>query len=1467
MKSGMLVILLLVAGIAAWILVVAYEKSAPPVITSPVNDANVTVVTIQGTSQAGATIKLYENRTQLGQTNADYNGAWSANLSVPYGTHKITATQTVDGYTSFSSSPVVFSFVTSIVQNPPIPKTALVGEWDFENNVQDTSGNGNNGILYGNVTFAPGKVGQALYFNGYNNYVDIPNNGMLNPGSISISFWIKPDSDTSIDGQIISKFTNTVAGYFVEVGDPTKKWIRFSVPNGITNPNFHSEPNSILYGQWSHVVVTKDSSNVATIYINGFEVATTTFSGSSASSNDLNIGRNVVSAGDHYKGLIDQVRIYNGTLSYADVQALFLEGSTSNVIFQDDYSSNTRWTQVGNQITVNDPSFPGVVKFNNAVDGAGVNDNRVYSQLSTSLPASNWVTDFDYKFTASSIPAAYPLALTTSSANPEQQGTGDAILVYHGASSDVLHVRTWVGPAAVDSAPIPISQNTQYYVRLEKTQNQLVLNVFSDPQRTVQIAGSPIYMNIASTDFGNLNFIQHSTSLSSGTGRTLTAEIDNTKIYQAKTESTPFFFQADYSSNAGWTQVGTQVTVNDPNFPGIVKFNNVAGGSDNRVYTQLSSALPLSGWTAEFDYEFTSSSIPDFHPFVLTSTSANPQLQRDLVEVRHGPDANQLSLVGFGSPSSQPIQISPNTPYFIRLERMPTEVKMSVFSDAARTINVPGSPIIETVAPNDLGNLTFLQHDGCLQCGSGRTFTAQIDNTRIFTKEIEYDKNRDNFLLFQDDYSSNAGWTQIGTMVTVSSPSFPELVKWNNEMGRGGTGDDRVYKQLPTTLPDNWTAYFDYQFTESSLARSLIFNLSATPMDPWFDTSPDIITVEHGFEKDQLQIDLGPRGASTAGIPISPNTQYYVKLQKLPNQLILSVFFDEARTINVPGSPATISIAPNSYNNLNFIQHAGCSACGSGRTLTATLDNTKIFSSTNVIPTQQLGKLAGIGVDQVRNKIYVNDELTNTVSIIDGSSNTFIDRIGVGDYPDDVKVNSKTSRFYIANSHSDTISVFDGTGNSILATIPVGTYPIGIGINEKTNKVYVANSHSDTVSVIDGATNVIINSIHVGSSPHYVAVNPETNTIYVVNELSNSISVIDGNSSTVTTTIPVGRLPEMAVVDPGPNLIYVANPGANSIVTNPYPSTISVINGVTNQVVNTVTVGKTAVALAINTNTHKIYVTNEDDRTMSIVDGTTYAVVDTMPLSLTLPDFVAVNSVTNTIYVADASSNKLLVIDGNSNAIIDTIQVPNSLFTHRPATLQPCITTALEQTRHDIPFNGPVGTGNLANSNSGMVVIASEAVRTDASTPDTNYASQDLIAKCSFDEYGGIDNRKSWLKFDLPVEPSQVKHATLKVYVTMFELTGSAVDVFREDNNNWSSSTITYDNEPAHYASLSSGPYAAQSVSSTDQYYEFDVTNAIVSNPGGKTITLVLVGNTLNNGMALAGSAGRLTAPQLSLDY
>src|SRR5438132_14037951 len=100
--------------------------------------------------------------------------------------------------------------------------------------------------------------------------------------------------------------------------------------------------------------------------------------------------------------------------------------------------------------------------------------------------------------------------------------------------------------------------------------------------------------------------------------------------------------------------------------------------------------------------------------------------------------------------------------------------------------------------------------------------------------------------------------------------------------------------------------------------------------------------------------------------------------------------------------------------------------------------------------------------------------------------------IAVGSNPNGVAVNPLTNRIYVANSDDNTVSVIDGSTNTVIATILVGSHPVGVGVNPLTDRVFVADNGlgigPGTVSVIDATTNSVIATIPVDQNPFAVAV-------------------------------------------------------------------------------------------------------------------------------------------------------------------------------------------------------------------------------------------------------------------------------------------------------------------------------------------------------------------------------------------
>ena len=309
----------------------------------------------------------------------------------------------------------------------------------------------------------------------------------------------------------------------------------------------------------------------------------------------------------------------------------------------------------------------------------------------------------------------------------------------------------------------------------------------------------------------------------------------------------------------------------------------------------------------------------------------------------------------------------------------------------------------------------------------------------------------------------------------------------------------------------------------------------------------------------------------------------------------------------------------------------------------------------------------GIDINPITNKLYVANQFSNTISVIDIDKSKVEKNIDVENSPYDVDVNPFSNRIYASNRESDTISVIDGFTNKELTNISVGDSPLGIGINLGRGWIYVANLDSNTITVIDAIDNHIIKSLKYASLPYDIVINPLTNKVYVSDLGKDSVLVLDGSNNTLVSTIHVGSKPSVLAINTQTNTIYVSN------FSN---DTVSVINGTSNKIETTVKVGHNPVGIAVNPRINKIYVNNMADNTISVINGTTNKVMENIslepaiiasgvntpfinvPLKVTFPLIatkLAVDPSTNFTYVTNPRSNGIITIDGKTDKIITKI--------------------------------------------------------------------------------------------------------------------------------------------------------------------------------------------------------------------
>jgi hypothetical protein len=223
----------------------------------------------------------------------------------------------------------------------------LVGHWtldgtDVTDKVYDKSGSANHGYFKGSATTTAktiGKLGQALRFNGTASHVNVGSNSSLDDlDTITISAWIKPGTDMNAAGEIFAK---TVDGGIYTDGpdvwyDPTDSH-KLMFAQGFTGGSGFAiwyASNAITRGQWQHIAIVYSRASAANnpaMYVNGVAQTVTADvsfpaagTARSDSAGDAVIGAyGGVNTLGFFKGVIDDVRIYNRLLSASEVKQLY----------------------------------------------------------------------------------------------------------------------------------------------------------------------------------------------------------------------------------------------------------------------------------------------------------------------------------------------------------------------------------------------------------------------------------------------------------------------------------------------------------------------------------------------------------------------------------------------------------------------------------------------------------------------------------------------------------------------------------------------------------------------------------------------------------------------------------------------------------------------------------------------------------------------------------------------------------------------------------------------------------------------------------------------------------------------------------------------------------------------------------------------------------------------------------------
>jgi PQQ-dependent catabolism-associated beta-propeller protein len=173
--------------------------------------------------------------------------------------------------------------------------------------------------------------------------------------------------------------------------------------------------------------------------------------------------------------------------------------------------------------------------------------------------------------------------------------------------------------------------------------------------------------------------------------------------------------------------------------------------------------------------------------------------------------------------------------------------------------------------------------------------------------------------------------------------------------------------------------------------------------------------------------------------------------------------------------------------------------------------------------------------------VYVSDEASNVVHVIQAPKWRVEADIAVGARPRGIAIDRAGKRLFVAASDDNRIDVVDLATREVIAHIPSGPDPERFALSRDEKTIYISNEDDALVSFVDIATGRLLAEVPVGAEPEGVAASPDGRWVVCTSESASLVHFIDARTHDVVDNIPVGTRPRDAVFSTDGRWLWVSS--------------------------------------------------------------------------------------------------------------------------------------------------------------------------------------------------------------------------------------------------------------------------------------------------------------------------------------
>jgi len=212
-----------------------------------------------------------------------------------------------------------------------------VGMWLFDEGrgevTIDDSANKYDGTLQNGTEWTEGRFGEALQFDGSDDYVDVGNADNLSiTGDFTFSMWVNISAYPISWQNMLSKLVDdTHAEFNFRYKNSTAAQFYFGSGAAAVICNWNPSEDLPL-DTWTHIAGVRKSKTYLKLYFDGVEKRTANITTDAiATDANVTIGRQSNANGFFFEGIIDEVAIFNAALEEEDIKDLMNKGLKESI--------------------------------------------------------------------------------------------------------------------------------------------------------------------------------------------------------------------------------------------------------------------------------------------------------------------------------------------------------------------------------------------------------------------------------------------------------------------------------------------------------------------------------------------------------------------------------------------------------------------------------------------------------------------------------------------------------------------------------------------------------------------------------------------------------------------------------------------------------------------------------------------------------------------------------------------------------------------------------------------------------------------------------------------------------------------------------------------------------------------------------------------------------------------------------